>query len=98
RDALHPDAQRGAAVFAADDELLGDVDQTPGEVARVGRPQRGVDEALAGARRGDEVLQHRQTLTEVRLDGAGDHVTARVGHQATHAGDLPDLHHVPSGA
>ena len=39
-----------------------------------------------------------EALTEVRLDRAGDHVAAGVGHQATHAGDLADLHHVPSGA
>ncbi len=43
------------------------------------------------------MLEHRQALTGVRLDRPGDHVAARVGHQATHAGDLADLHHVPSG-
>ena len=90
--------ERRAAVLLADDELLGDVDETAGEVAGVGGPQGGVDEALAGARRGDEVLEHRQALTEVRLDRAGDHVAAGVGHQAAHAGDLADLHHVPAGA
>jgi hypothetical protein len=39
-----------------------------------------------------------EALTEVRLDRAGDHVAAGVGHQAAHAGDLAHLHHVPSGA
>ena len=87
----------GAAVVLADDQLLGDVDETTGQVARVGGPQGGVDEALAGARRGDEVLEHLEALTEVRLDRAGDHVAAGVGHQAAHAGDLADLHHVPAG-
>ena len=81
-----------------DDQLLGDVDEPAGEVAGVGGAQGGVDEALAGARRGDEVLEHRQALAEVRLDRPGDHVASGVGHEAAHAGDLADLHHVPSGA
>ena len=102
RDVLDPDAADRAAAArressVVDDELLGDVDEATGEVAGVGGAQRGVDEALAGARRGDEVLEHRQALTEVRLDRAGDHVATGVGHQAAHAGDLADLHHVPSG-
>ena len=84
--------------LAADDQLLGHVDQAAGEVAGVGGTQGGVDEALTGARRGDEVLEHLEAFTEVRLDRAGDHVAAGVGHQAAHAGDLADLHHVPAGA
>ena len=87
-DVLDPDAEVGAAVVLADDELLRDVDETTGEVARVGGAECGVDETLAGARRGDEVLEHLEAFTEVRLDRAGDHVAARVGHEAAHAGDL----------
>ena len=60
--------------------------------------KRGVDEALAGARRGDEVLQRLETLTEVLLDRPRDHVTARVGDEAAHAGDLAHLRHVAAGA
>ena len=100
-DVVDPDAGHGAGaiegIFLVDDELLGHVDQTTGQVAGVGGPQGGVDQTLAGARGGDEVLQHRQPLPEVRLDRAGDHVATRVGHQATHARDLADLHHVSSG-
>ena len=100
-DALDPEPADGVAVALAvglaDDELLGDVDETTGEVAGVGGPQGGVDEALPSARRGDEVLEHREPLTEVALDGSRDHVASGVGHQAAHAGDLADLHHVPSG-
>ena len=100
-DVLDPQAADGLALAVAvdltDDELLRDVDETPGQVARVGRAQRGVDEALPGARRGDEVLEHRQALAEVGLDGPRDHVAAGVGHQAAHARDLADLHHVPAG-
>ena len=100
-DVLDPEAEHrdalALAVLLAHDQLLGDVDQTTGQVAGVGGPQRGVDEALAGARRGDEVLEHRQALTEVGLDRPGDHVAPGVGHEAAHAGDLADLHHVPAG-
>ena len=100
-DALHPEAADGVAlalaVGLADDQLLRHVDEATGEVAGVGGAERGVDEALASTRRGDEVLEHREPLAEVALDGSRDHVASGVGHQAAHAGDLADLHHVPSG-
>src|SRR5690606_9622867 len=51
-------------VLVVDDELLRDVDETTREVARVSSTKRGVDEALAGARRGDEVLEHVEAFTE----------------------------------
>ena len=54
---VDPDAEVGATVFLADDQLLGDVDEATGQVARVGGTQRGVDQTLAGAGRGDEVLR-----------------------------------------
>ena len=40
---------------------------------------------------GDEVLQYVQTFTEVGLDGQLDGMTRRIGHQASHAGQLFDL-------
>ena len=52
----------------------------------------------SGARRGDEVLESLEALAEVALDRAGNHVTARVGHEAAHAGDLTHLRHVPACA
>src|SRR5215218_2886156 len=70
----HGDAPLGAAVALADDHVLGDVDQPPGQVARVGRAQGGVGQALAGAVGRDEVLEHRQALAEVGLDGPRDDV------------------------
>src|SRR5690606_36874399 len=92
------DAAVGAAVGLDHDDLLGHVAESAGELARVGCAQGGVGQALAGAVGGDEVLQHRQALAEVRDDRPGDDVALRVGHQAAHAGDLADLHHVPAGA
>src|SRR5215213_2920329 len=94
----HDDATVGAAVLLADDDVLRDVDQPAGEVAGVRGTERRVGQALTGTVRGDEVLQHGQTLPEVGLDRPRDDLALRVGHQATHTGDLADLHHVAAGA
>ena len=87
----HLDEVLGLAVLGADDHVLGDVDETPGQVAGVGRAQRRVGEALAGAVGRDEVLEHRQALHEVGLDRPLDDLALRVGHQAAHPGELADL-------
>ena len=92
------DALLGAAVGLADDDVLRHVDQTAGQVPRVGRTQRGVGQTLAGAVRGDEVLENGQALAEVRLDRAVDDLALRVRHQASHAGQLADLLDVPAGS
>ena len=97
-DVLDPDAAGAAAVDLADDQLLGDVDEAPGQVAGVGGAQRGVGEALTGAVGRDEVLEHRQALTEGGHDRPGDHLAAGVGDEALHAGDLADLLRVTSSA
>src|SRR5215218_2457345 len=94
----HDHAAVGAAVLLADDDVLGHVHRTTGEVPRVGGPQRGVGQTLTGTVRGDEVLQHGQTLPEVGLDRPRDDLTLRVGDEPSHTGDLADLHHVASGA
>src|SRR5262245_21814913 len=87
----------GAAVLLADDQLLRDVHQAPGEVPGVGGSKRCVGQTLARAVGRDEVLEHGQALAEVRLDRPRDDLALRVGHQAAHAGDLADLHDVPAG-
>jgi len=51
------------------DDVLRDVDQTTGEVARVGSSQSGVRQALAGAVRRDEVLEDGEALAVVDLIG-----------------------------
>ena len=48
--------------------------------------------------RGDKVLQHRQTLAEVRLNRAVDDLALRVGHKAAHAGELTNLLDVTASA
>jgi hypothetical protein len=94
---LHREPTLGAAVLLADDDVLRHVHQTPGEVPGVGGAQRGVGEALTGAVGRDEVLEHGQALAEGGLDRPRDRLALGVRHQATHAGDLPDLHQVTTG-
>ena len=90
----HRQATVGAAVVLTDDDVLRHVDQATGQVARVGGAQRGVGQALARAVRRDEELEHGQALAEVRADRSRDDVALRVRHQATHTGDLAQLHPV----
>ena len=56
------DAVERAAVVLVDDDVLRHVDQTAGQVARVGGLERRVGQTLARAVRRDEVLQHRRGL------------------------------------
>ena len=93
-----PAALLGAAVVIAGDDVLGDVDEAPGQVARVGRPEGGVGEALAGAVGRDEVLEDRHPLAEVAPDGDVDDPARRVGHQAAHRAELADVALVSAGA
>ena len=90
-DRLDLDAVHRVAVLLRDDDVLRDVHELAGEVAGVGRLERGVGEALAGAVGRDEVLEHREALAERRGDRALDDVAGRVGHEAAHAGELADL-------
>ena len=90
-------AQR-AAVLLVDDDVLCDVDQTTGQITGVGRLQGGIGQTLAGTVRGDEVLQHRKSLLEVREDRVLDDLLAafdtrllRLGHQTAHTAQLTDL-------
>ena len=56
---------RGAAVVHGDDDVLGHVGQLAGQVARVGRLEGRVGQALAGTVRAGEVFQHREPFAEV---------------------------------
>ncbi len=97
-DVPDPDSVAGAAVLLADDHVLGDVDQAPGEIPGVGGAERGVGETLARAVGRDEVLEHGQAFGEVGLDRQVDDPPRRVGHQAAHARELADLLDVAAGA
>ena len=88
----------GAAILLEDDAVLRHVDEAARQVARVGRLQRGVGEALAGAVRRVEVLEHRQAFLEVGDDRRLDDLARRLGHQAAHAGELLHLRRRAAGA
>jgi len=97
-DVGHAQSEDGAAVGLGDDDILGDIDQTAGEIAGVGGLQGGIGQTLAGAVGGDKVLEHRQAFAEVGGDRVLDdfahragHLFLRFGHQAAHAGELADL-------
>ena len=79
------------AVELGDDGVLRDVDETAREVPGVRRLERGIGETLTGAVRRDEVLEHRETFTEVRRDGGLDDFAGGLGHEAAHGGELTDL-------
>src|SRR5487761_1331540 len=95
---LHREPPVRAAVLLADDDVLRHVHQAPGQVPGVRGAQRGVGQALAGAVRRDEVLDHGQPLAERGLDRPRNRLALGVGHQPSHAGDLPDLHRVTTSA
>ena len=88
---LHGNAVLRAAIVLGHHQVLRHVDQAAGEVARVRGLQRRVRQALAGAVGGDEVLQHVEAFAEVGRDRRLDDRAVGLGHQAAHAGQLPDL-------
>ncbi len=99
------ESENGAAVLFSDRDILRHVHQTARQVSGVGRLERRVGQTLTSTVRRDEVLEHRQSFTEVRLDRALDDLAnttgqllLRLGHQAAHSGQLPDLVARPSRA
>ena len=97
-DRLHGEALVGAAVDRVDDAVLRHVDETARQVAGVGRLQRRVGQALAGAVRRVEVLENGEAFLEVRDDRRLDDLARRLGHQAAHAGKLAHLGRRAAGA
>ena len=84
--------------MTAHDDVLAHVHQTTGQVTRVGGTKSGVRQTLSGAVGIDEVLQHREALTEGGLDRTRDELTLRVGHQTLHAGQRSRLREVTRSA
>ena len=95
---LDADALLGAAIFGRDDAVVGDVDEPAGEIARVGRLERGVGQTLARAVRRVEVLEHGEPFLEVGKDRRLDDLARRLRHQAAHAGQLLHLLLAAAGA
>src|SRR6185437_2393739 len=92
------ESENRPAVLFGDRDVLRHIHQTPGEIPRVRRLQGRVGQAFPGAVGRDEVLEHGEALAEVRLDRALDDLAdaagellLRLGHQAAHARQLPNL-------
>ena len=86
------------AILLGDRHVLRDVHEAAREVAGVRRLERGVGQTLTSAVRRREVLERRQTFTEVRLDRALDdfadatgELLLRLRHQSAHTRQLTDL-------
>ena len=94
---LNPHTAGRATVQFLDDQFLGHVDETTGQVAGVRGTQSGVTETLTGTVRRDEVLEDREAFAEGRLNRTRNHLTARVGHEALHGGNLTNLLAVTTG-
>ena len=71
--------------------ILGDVDQTPGQVTGIGGLERGIRQSLAGAMGRVEVLEHGQPFLEVGDDRRFDDFARWLGHEAAHTGQLLQL-------
>src|SRR5690606_23826679 len=87
----HQQTVFGAAVDFGHDQVLGHVDQTTSQVTGVRGLQCGIRQTFTRTVSGDEVLQYVQAFTEVRGDRGLDDGAVRLGHQATHTGQLTDL-------
>src|SRR5712691_4333450 len=61
---IDPDPELGTAIVLVDDHVLGNVDQTASQVARVGRTNGRIRQTLACAVRREEVLEHGQPVAE----------------------------------
>ena len=85
------------AVVFPDDNVLGHVYQTAGQVTGVSGTQCGIGQTFPGTVGRNEVFQNGQAFTEVGFDGSVDDPAGRVSHQTTHTGQLTDLLHVTTG-
>ena len=73
-----------AAVNFTDDQILGYVYQTSGQVTRVSSTKSRIGQTLTCTMSRDEVLQYIKTFTEVRLDRKFDGMTSCICHQSSH--------------
>src|SRR5215217_6851199 len=87
-----------AAVLVIHHDILRDIDEPTGQVAGVGGTEGRISLALPRAVGRGEVLQHREALHKVALDGLLDDLTLRVRHEAAHARELGKVVVVAAGA
>ncbi|VTM89082.1 Uncharacterised protein [Raoultella ornithinolytica] len=87
----HGDAFQGATVIFSDNQILGNVNQTTGQVTGVRCFQCGIRQTFTRTVSRDEVLEYVQTFTEVRGDWRFDDGAIRLRHQTTHTRQLTNL-------
>ncbi|KAF1069318.1 MAG: hypothetical protein GAK45_01131 [Pseudomonas citronellolis] len=87
----HHQTMLGAAVDFSHHQVLSNVDEATSQVTGVRSLQCGIRQTFTSTESGDEVLEYVQAFTEVRGDRGLDDGAVRLGHQATHAGQLTDL-------
>ena len=89
-------AQR-AAIFLVDDDIVGNVYKTTGEVSCIGCLHSGVGQTLTCTVGSNEVFEHRHAFLEVGKNGVFDDLRSlgtsllRLGHQSTDTGKLLNL-------
>ena len=79
------------AVLFPDDNILRNVNQTTGQITRVGGTQRSIGQTLTGTTGGDEVFQNVQAFTIIGTNRHFDGRTRSIGDQSAHAGQLTNL-------
>ena len=79
------------AVMGQHNHILCNIHETAGQIARVGRLERRVREPFSRSVGRNEILQHAQAFAEIRGDRRFHDLTARLGHEAAHAGKLSNL-------
>ena len=87
-----------AAVVLQNDDLLGDIHQTAGQVTGVGGTQSRIRQALPGASGGNEVFENGQAFTIVSPDGNFNGLAGGVGNVSAHAGQLVQVGDAAAGA
>jgi hypothetical protein len=86
------------AILFADDDVLSDVDETAGEIARVCGLKRGIRATLTGAVGVDEEFGHLHTFTVGGDDRKFDRFVLRVHDAALHAHELLEVIKRATGA
>ncbi len=77
-----------AAVMFVDDDILGNIHETTGEVTSIGCTQSGIRQTFPRAVRRNEVFLCSESITEVRNDRHRDDASGRISHQTTHTRQL----------
>src|SRR6056297_195750 len=85
------DSVKGIAILLSNDGILGDVNQTPGQITGVGRLQRRISQTLTCAVGRDKVLENRQAFSEICGNRGFNNRTVRLSHQTAHPRQLTNL-------